>query len=208
MTTLSTKRRYTRLPEDQWAEVEAAWTSGSATLPELAHRFGVTERGIQARFAKRGLEKGSASKALAVQVAARVREAEVAQVDTLVERATVIRETTYAHATKIEALIMRALDAAASDPEKTFQAAASVKMFVNAASALERLHALKRTALGITDDMGDDDVPTFQVLNLTDREITAIRRRQDEEDMLAGDAQEASTSEDEEIVCEIEDCNV
>ncbi len=40
----------------------------SATLPELAHRTGVTERGLQARFARRGIEKGEAAKVLAAQV--------------------------------------------------------------------------------------------------------------------------------------------
>lgn len=60
------KRRYNRLSEDQWREAEALWSSGSATLPELAHQFGTTERGLQAHFAKVGVSKGASAKVLAV----------------------------------------------------------------------------------------------------------------------------------------------
>ncbi|KAB1068554.1 hypothetical protein [Methylobacterium planeticum] len=204
------KRRYIKLTEDRWAEVEALWSSGSATLPELAHRFGVTERGLQAHFSKLGLEKGSAAKALAAQVVSRVRAEREAQVDTLAERALAIGQTTYDHAAKVERMIVDRLDAAAADPDQTFAAAAAVKMLTNAAAALERLHTLKRSALGITDDdMNSDEAPVLVIRNLTQVQIDMMRQKQDEEDAfdgdMADDGREAGASGDEEIVCENEE---
>ncbi|MCK2057195.1 hypothetical protein [Methylobacterium sp. 37f] len=207
------KRRYTRLADDQWAEAETAWASGSATLPELAHRFAVTERGLQARFAKRGIEKGQSAKALAVQVAARVMEEQAAQVETLAERAQTIREVTYSNAAKVERAIMDRLDAAAADPSQTFAAAAAIKMLTNAAAALERLHSLKRSALGISDDdVSDDEMPVLLIRDMTRGEIEDMRRKQDEEDALDGTLIDVTSDavsfiDDEDLVREGEDKN-
>ncbi|MDF9790854.1 UNVERIFIED_ORG: hypothetical protein M2438_001348 [Methylobacterium sp. SuP10 SLI 274] len=207
VTALSAKRRYVRLSEDQWAEAEAAWTSGSASLPELAHRFGATERALQAHFAKLGLEKGSAAKTLAAKVAVRVKEQQESDVGTLTERALTIRETTYSYATKIERMIVERLDAAAADPDQVYAAAASVKMLTNAAAALERIHTLKRSALGITDeDMNTDEVPVLVIKNLSDIEVASIRQRQSDEDEFDNDSiegeDEAVEAPEDEIVCE------
>ena len=207
VTALSAKRRYVKLSEDQWAEAEAAWTSGSASLPELAHRFGATERALQAHFAKRGLEKGQAAKKLAAQVVARVKKEQEAEADSLTERALTTRETTYNNAAKIERMIVERLDAAAADPEQTYAAAAAVKMLTNAAAALERLHTLKRNALGITDeDMNTDEVPVLVIRNLSDIEVASIRQRQDDDNEFDNDPSEndidAADTSDEEIVYE------
>lgn len=212
VTALSAKRRYVKLSEDQWAEAEAAWTSGSASLPELAHRFGATERALQAHFAKRGLEKGQAAKALAATVVARVKKEQEAQADTTTERALTIRETTYSYATKIERMIVERLDAAAADPDQVYAAAAFVKMLANSAAALERLHTLKRNALGITDeDMNADEVPELVIKNLSDVEVASIRQRQSDEDEFDNDAiegeDEAAEAPEDEIVCESDDAH-
>lgn len=201
------KRRYRMLNEAEWAEAEAAWASGSATLPELAHRFGATERALQSHFAKRGLEKGQAAKALAAQVVARVQQEQAADLDTLVERATAIREVAYANAVKVERMIVDRLDAAAADPGQTFAAATAVKMLVNAAAALERLHSLKRSALGISDDdVNDDEMPVLVIRDMTRGEIEDMRRKQNEEDALDGSLIDVTPGNasfvDEDVVCE------
>jgi hypothetical protein len=201
------KRRYTRLADNEWAEAEALWSSGSASLPELSHQFGVTERGLQAHFAKLGLVKGESAKALAAQVVARVQRENEAQAEALTERALAIRETTFSHADKIERMIVERLDVAAADPTQTYAAAAAVKMLGNAAAALERLHTLKRNALGITDDdMNSDEVPVLVIRNLTQSQIMEMRQKQDDEDAFDGDmshdAKSEHASDDDGIVCE------
>ncbi|MGU3362771.1 hypothetical protein ACLBWX_20805 [Methylobacterium sp. M6A4_1b] len=207
MTVPSEKRRYVKLTEAEWAEAEAAWASGAVSLPELSHQFGTTERGLQARFARRGIEKGEAAKALAAQVVARVAEEHASQVSTLAERATTIREATYAHAVKVEGMIVARLDAAAADPAQTFAAAAAIKMLTNAASALERLHSLKRSALGISDDdVNDDEIPVLVIRDMTNTEIEDMRNKQDEEDALSGSFidihPDMSSQEDNDVVIE------
>jgi len=186
--TAAPKRRYVQLPENEWAEVEALWEAGSATLPELSHRYGVTQRTLQARFARRSVEKGASAKALAVQVNARVQAAQEADVEDLAERAKLIRDTTYAAASKTEKMLAATLDAADADPSQIYAAAAKIKMLMNAAATLERLHALKRSALGINDDtLVSDEIPTLQIVNLTAEAVAAMRREQRAESMGYGE---------------------
>jgi hypothetical protein len=208
--TAQPKRRYVRLTADQWAAAEAAWSSGSATLPELSHRFGATERALQSHFAKQSIEKGAAAQALAAQVVARVKEEQAADVDTLVERAQTIRETAYANAVRVERAIMDRIDAAAADPSQTFAASAAIKMLTNAAAALERLHTLKRSALGISEnDVSDDELPVLLIRDMTRGEIEDMRRKQDEEDALDGTlidmTPESASVDDDDVVCENDD---
>ncbi|KMO43603.1 hypothetical protein VQ03_07635 [Methylobacterium tarhaniae] len=193
----ASKRRYVVLRADQWREVEALWEAGDATLPELSQRFGVTERTLQAHFAKHGTVKGSAAKALAVKVTARVQAEQAADVEDLVERAKVIRDATYTAAEKVERMIVASLDAAAADPGQTYAAAASVKMLANAAAALERLHALKKSALGINDDdMTNADLPVLVLRDLSSADIERMRQEEDD------DADIVDTDDDNEIVLE------
>lgn len=135
-----------------------------------------------------------------------MKQDQEAQVDNLTQRALKIRESTFDSATKVERMILERLDAAAADPTQTYAAAVAVKMLGNAAAALERLHTLKRNALGITDDhMNDDEMPTLVIRNLTNAQIVAMRQKQEEEDVFDGemsDDADASAPGDEEIVFE------
>lgn len=189
------KRRYIKLPEDRWIEIEALWSAGAATLTELSQRFGVTERTLQARFARRGIEKGAAAAALAIEVTARVQAERAADVEDLVERARVIRDATYTAAEKVERMIVASLDAAATDPGQTYAAAASIKMLANAAAALERLHGLKKSALGINDDdMNNAELPVLLLRDLSSADIERMRQEEDD------DADIADTDENDVIV--------
>ncbi|WP_288583008.1 hypothetical protein [uncultured Methylobacterium sp.] len=206
------KRSYVKLPENEWAEVEALWAAGSATLAELSQRYGVTERGLQAHFAKHGTVKGASAKALAVQVNARVQAAQEADVEDLAERAKIIRDTTYAAASKTEKMLAATLDAADADPSQIYAAAAKIKMLMNAAATLERLHALKRSALGINDDtLVSDEMPALQIVNLTAEAIAEMRREQRAESMgygevIDGDVTDISDDEaDDDINVELDD---
>ena len=58
-TSTESKRKYTRLAESTWAEIEGLWETGETTLGELEARYSVSRRALQARFAKRGIIKGA-----------------------------------------------------------------------------------------------------------------------------------------------------
>lgn len=175
------KRPYTRLKPAEWAEVEELWASGAATLAELSNRYGMSGRALQLHFAKRGIAKGSTAAALGAQVRAKVQVSVLADADDLAQRAVSIREGAYQGAMRIERLLLAALDEASADPSKLFALTATAKATALAAQTLERLHSLKRSALGITDDATlDDDLPVLQILDLTSNEIETMRENSDE----------------------------
>lgn len=185
------KRRYTKLSEDRWVEVEALWSAGAATLTDLSQRFGPTERALQARFARRGIEKGAAAAALAIEVTARVQAERAADVEGLTTKARQIGDATYAAAEKVERMIVASIDAAAADPGQIYAAAARVKMLTNAAAALERLYALKRKSLGINDDdMTNADLPVLVIQDLSKDAIERIQRGHDTDDADFADTDE------------------
>ncbi|PXW57727.1 hypothetical protein [Methylobacterium sp. B4] len=180
-----TKRPYARLGPAQWAEVEELWASGAATLAELSSRYSVSARAMQLRFAKRGIVKGSTAAALGAQIRSQVRVSVLADTDDLAQRAVAIRENAFQGAVRIEQLLLSALDEAAADPSKLFALAATAKATALAAQTLERLHSLKRSALGLTDESTlDDDLPVLQVVNLTSKEIEAMREDPDDAEDL------------------------
>lgn len=191
------KRRYTKLTEAQWVEVEALWSAGAATLTDLSQRFGPTERALQARFARRGIEKGAAAAALAIEVTARVHAERAADVEDLTVRARQIGDATYTAAEKVARMVAASLDAAAADPSQTYAAAASIKMLMNAASTLERTHALMKKALGINDDdMNNAELPVLVLRDLSSADIERMRQEEDD------DADIVDTDDDNEIVLE------
>ncbi|CAO4151917.1 hypothetical protein [Methylorubrum extorquens] len=177
------KRPYARLKPAEWAEIEELWASGAATLAELSNRYGISARALQLRFAKNKIVKGATAAALGAQVRARVKVSVLADADDLAQRAVAIRENAYQGALRIERLLVSALDEATADPSKLFALAATAKATALAAQTLERLHSLKRSALGLTDESSlDDDLPFLQILDLTSKEIEAMREDAEDAD--------------------------
>ncbi|WP_156648440.1 hypothetical protein [Methylobacterium sp. Leaf108] len=183
----ASKRGYTKPSPAQWAEIVAQWETGEFTLAQLSHQHGVTVRGIQMHLAKHKITKGSQAKVVAANVMAKVYEETLPDVDATVQRAIDTREAAYRNAVAIENMILERLQGAAADPTTTFAAASAIKMLGIAAAALERLHGLKRAALGLNDDnLIDDDLPTLQIQDLSVEEIAEMHRNQHEDDLDPG----------------------
>ncbi|KMO11158.1 hypothetical protein [Methylobacterium indicum] len=103
-----------------------------------------------------------------------MQAAQEADVEGFAERAKPIRDTTVAAASKTERMLAATLDAVEDDPSQIYAAAAKVKLLMNAATTFERLHALKRAALGINDDtLVSDEMPALQIVNLTAEAVEA-----------------------------------
>ncbi len=202
---LLSKRKYTKLSSGAWAEVEGLWQSGEATLAELSETFGPSARALQNRFAKVGITKGEKAAALATAVR---QEVELASPDQLVERAKDIRERSYLNALTVENLVMAQLQLAEHDPSLVLRAGAAIKMLSLAAASLERLHTLKKSALGLDRDSGiADELPQIVIRDLTDEEMTSMResaKAEDEPDDLPSEIEENGdqdrSSEDDDIV--------
>ena len=176
------KRSYVRLSPATWAEIRALWETGEPTLAQLSDRYGVTTRAIQAHLEKHGTTKGSAAQVLTARVEAEIYASHMLDPEDLISRARDIRIAAYDGAVRLERLLSATLDAAAADPKATFAAAAAVKMIANASQALERLHSLKRAALGLRDDSDlNDELPTLIIQDMTADDIKAVRRGQDDD---------------------------
>ncbi len=185
--TPSAKRQYVRLAPVQWAEVEAHWKSGEATLTELSERFGPSTRALQAHFAKRGIVKGEAASALVESVRAAITSEALARPDELVERAKDVRERAYRNASRLEDLVMSQLAIAERDPTQVLRVSAGLKALSLAAGALERLHGLKLRALGLDRvDAVPDEMPVLEIVGLTEEDCKRIRSSHGDDDDFGG----------------------
>jgi hypothetical protein len=178
---MTEKRKYRRLSESAWAEARALWEVGYSSLEELSARFGISKRALQFHFAKHGLSKGSKSRALAAAVETEVFRAELTDKEVLVERAKDIKERTYANAQIIENLVMAQLEQAQKDPSQAHKAGSAMKTLSLAASTLERLHQLKKTATGLDKDPDiGKELPVLTFRDLSKEDLEAIKADQAE----------------------------
>jgi Mrp family chromosome partitioning ATPase len=174
------KRKYVRLAPSKWAEICALWEIGDVTLPDLAERYRVSTRTLQAHFAKHKVEKGSKAAALATSVKAEIHASGLDDKNHTVERARATREAAYSNATLLEGRIMQAV--AAMSSSKTVGQSSTLKSLALAAAGLERLHGLKLRALGLDKDIPlQDELPVLTFRDLSEEEIKA-RRDRDEDD--------------------------
>lgn len=190
-------RKYRRLNENAWVEIENIWRKGEVTLAELSEAYGVSTRALQSHFAKAGITKGEQAAAMAVAAKEAIEAEDLSDRDRLVSRAKEIRERTYRHATAVEDLVMAQLEIAQHDPSQTHRVASALKATSLAAAALERLHGLKYRALGLDrDDALPHDLPVLKIVNLTEGDIKRLRERNgDDED--EGDAEDLDDEENE-----------
>jgi hypothetical protein len=183
------KRKYVRLSATQWAIIRAEWEIGELTLAELSGRHGVSERALQAHFAKHKVIKGAKAAALVAAVRQQIFEDDLQAPEVLAKRARETRESAYLNAVTIETLIMAQLEAAQKDPSLAIKAASAIKALSLAASGLERLHHLKRQALGLDKDpLADGELPQLLFEDLSLQEVDRIRRSQEEDDSENSDA--------------------
>src|ERR1035437_191781 len=170
------KRKYIRLVPSAWAEICAFWEIGDVTLPDLAERYSVNTRTLQAHFAKHKVEKGSKAAALATSVKEEVYSSGLGDKDLTIQRARETREKAYKNANAVEGLIMATLDAMQKDPSKMLGLTSKLKALALAAAGLERIHGLKFRALGLDKDLPiHDEMPVLIIRDLSDGEIKELR---------------------------------
>src|SRR5450830_74984 len=177
------KRKYNRLLPSTWAEICALWEIGDVTLPELAERYSVHTRTLQAHFAKHKVEKGSKAAALAISVKEEIYATGLGDKDLTIQRARETREKAYKNANAVEGLIMATLDAMQKDPSKMLGLTSKLKALALAAAGLERIHGLKFRALGLDKDLPiQDEMPVLTFRDLSKDEINALDQDDDEDE--------------------------
>ena len=198
------KRKCTRLSPSTWAEIDALWSIGDVTLPELAERYSVHTRTLQAHFAKRKILKGAKAAEMAAAVMKEVFEGELGDQDTITRRAKETREATYTNATVVEGLIMAQLRLAQKDPTQAFKALTALKMLSLAAAGLERVQAAKWRALGLDKENAlPGTLPVLTFRDLTPGELEDLREPDEEYEI--GDPITPVIGEDKDVVGAEED---
>lgn len=186
------KRRYVQLTDDQWSEAESIWTAGDATLQELSDRYGITVRGLQARFNQRGFVKGGAGEPFVLDLNELPEPAREIDLDDVSAAARDLRQRTVANAERIERLMAATLASIEADPSKAQRAASVIKALSLAAGVVERLHAVRHEALGLEHHVAAGvELPVILLRDVTQSEIEAVQR--DEEvnldDLVLEDAE-------------------
>src|ERR1035437_6253051 len=206
------KRKYIRLVPSAWAEICAFWEIGDVTLPDLAERYSVNTRTLQAHFAKHKVEKGSKAAALATSVKEEVYSSGLGDKDLTIQRARETREKAYKNACAVEEQIMGTVDAMGKASSKTLGLTSKVKALALAAAGLERIHGLKSRALGLDKDLPiGNEMPVVVMRDLNEDELESVHQNHDEDDAEPFVAEstklapqvlddESNSSEDDEIV--------
>ncbi|MGD0420314.1 MAG: hypothetical protein ABSA68_12170 [Xanthobacteraceae bacterium] len=172
------KRKYVRNSLSTWSEICALWEIGDVTLPELAERYSVSTRTLQAHFGKREIIKGSKAAAMAAAVMTEVFKSEMSDQGTVTHRAKETRDLAYTNATIIEGLVMAQLSLAQKDPTQAHKAATAVKTLSLAAATLERTQAVKWRALGLDRENAlPDEMPVLIFRDLGKDELEALQKR-------------------------------
>ena len=194
------KRRYKRLTPTEWAEAEALWKTGGPTLEELAARFAVTVRALQAHFAKHGIRKGAAAAALASAVEERVLAAALPAEDELSRRIRATKESAYRNAVKIEQLVLGQVEAA-QNPGTAMGAVAALRALDLAATALDRTRRSRWAALGLDKGVpASGELPELPIRDLTEGEVEAIRAQQLAEDAATLGAEGGHADADDVVI--------
>lgn len=182
MSDVATKRKYLRLDNRTWAEIEGLWEGGDCSLQDLEDRFGVSRRTLQSHFAKRGSRKGSKASELAATVKAEVLSEILADPEDLVKRAKTARERAYSNAVLLEELVTTQLMMVQKDPTQAPKLASALKGMSLAAAALERIQDMKSKALGLDEHVDSEELTVLTFEDLTEKEISAMRDQEENED--------------------------
>jgi len=180
------KRRYKRMSPMEWAEARAFWETGEITLEELALRFDVTERALQAHFKKHSTIKGSKAKEMAAAVRKEVFADILEDPAAMRAKGREARAAAYENATQIEGLIMAQLAEAQKDPGNAYRASSALRVLALATQALERTHSMKWASLGLDKLEDAQELPELPIIDYSEEQIEEIRRKQ-REDQSEGD---------------------
>lgn len=176
----------------QWAEIVELWELGEVKMEELTTRFGISISGLSKGLKKRGVTRGSR----AHEVAARIRSAVLA---TKAEDATTtetirqdrIRETRDEHY-KVSKFISGQITAAMVRVSKSpggviADEMGNLKAWRMAAAALAITRNERFAVLNANDDLGEGELPTLPMEDLSEAEILEYQRRDDNDDELLSD---------------------
>ncbi|EJL8716159.1 hypothetical protein N7I40_004108 [Vibrio parahaemolyticus] len=164
-----------RMSAKDWIKAEAMYESGDYSLEQIAEQFGVHKITVQRHMKSKGIEKGAAAKRIKEKVEKRLEEAAEAEIDVTTQRIQEVKERHYTLNTTIDKKITREIIEAEKDGRPISTAHANIKTLKLAAETLRITRGNEYDILGVTDEPGDDDLPTLEVREMLEDEIAEIR---------------------------------
>lgn len=177
-----------QLTPAQWAEIVMLWELGEVKADELVARFGISLSGIKKGLQSRGVTRGSR----AHEVAARVKETVLAArgEDSLTEeqeRQKRIKDTRSQHydwAKMLGQQVVGAYIKAQKDGRPFESEFGNIKTLRMGLAALEIARKERFAVLNADDDMGEGELPTLPMEDLSDHEIGEMQKTDDNEDLI------------------------
>ncbi len=152
------------------------------TRPELAKKFGISERTVTRHMTAKGIEKGSKAAEHRAEVEQEIKEALIDDAKILATR---IRETKEAHyklSDNFMKLAWEEILKAKKDNIPYSTAMNNLKALNESFSIIKKVREEKWAVLGLDkDDISGDDVPTLVIEELTAEEIEALQEREENE---------------------------
>ncbi|MGJ0628973.1 DNA-binding protein [Xenorhabdus bovienii] len=184
---MTIKEERTRLSASQWAEAEAAWSSGEFSLSQLEERFGVRRETLSRHFKKKKISKGI--DAIGKMVRDSIKsDAEIRAK----ERSALVdeRKSKYDRfAFNIAALLMREVTegskAVATGSVAGFEIhEGNIKALQRASITLSKCFEVSSKALNMDRvEEDDDDLPALMFGELTQSQVAELRKSEEPIDL-------------------------
>lgn len=181
----------------QWAEAEALWATGEATLAELSKMLGISMSGISIHMKKRGIANKSAAEEHKRKVTEKVIEAVSEDAGIIAARIRETKEDHYKMATGLAKLAWNEVLKTQQAKEPISTATSNLKALEAAANVLSKLRLERWAILGLdrADTFSPDELPELVISELTAEQIHALQERNFNE----LDIEESSDLTDEEL---------
>lgn len=170
------KRRLTKI---QWAQAEALWASGSATLRDLADKFEISEQAINKHMTNAGIVGGAKAEKTKVKFENRLAKQAAEDAALLAARVRETKDEHYKMAAGIAKLAWSEVLQAKQKGLPMSAIASNLKALDIAATTLAKARIERWACVGLDrdDTLGDDGLPELTISELTAEEIQELRER-------------------------------
>lgn len=201
-----TRNSSPRLSARKWAEAEALWESGDATLGQLSEKYGLSRQAFQRHFKRHGIVFASKREMHKKAVTESVVKAVQEDATILAARIRETKEEHYKMASGLAKLTWAEILKAKQDGVPVGTAIMNLKALDTAASVLKKVREERYAVLGLDKDVVDEtEVPELVISELTAEQIESLRQRsfqEIEEIEVEVDVSDESGTDDEDGVVE------
>jgi len=200
---MSSKRSYVTLTKQQWNEILELYGSGGTTAKELSEQYGVSASAISKKAADAGIKRytriapitpasGANPSTGAGLAHARFKTPQAKlfkpmNTDELRDAITNAKQSTLASADALATILNSAIGSMVqpTTPNEVVQTARTADML---GAALSRVWKIRREVLGVDRENRDADavLPDLPIMEMTELQVKALRRRQRQDDGVQG----------------------